>query len=140
MSWFGFAFVLLLLWVWMGFSRRSLSKRPKDHINIRIWHSGSKAQYTYIYRGDTRNHGLWDPYVYVVFWAPLLESTRSIAVVVVVSTRYNTGSGLVKVKAESPYVSSTAFEHYGPNFLIEIHICVYIHVYIHVYLHIYIYM
>ena len=28
---------------------------PKDHINIRISHSGKKAQYG----GDTRNYGLW---------------------------------------------------------------------------------
>ena len=37
----------------------------KDHTNIRILHSGSKAHS----KGDTRNHGLYDPYVYVVFWA-----------------------------------------------------------------------
>ena len=42
------------------------SRGPKDHINIRIRHSGSKAQY----QGDTGNHGLWDPYVYVVFYRP----------------------------------------------------------------------
>ena len=29
-------------------------KGPKDHINIRIWHAGSKAQY----KGDTKNHSL----------------------------------------------------------------------------------
>ena len=42
------------------------TRGPKGRINIRISHSGSKAHY----KGDTRNHGLWDAYVYVVFWAP----------------------------------------------------------------------
>ena len=36
---------------------------PKDHINIRISHFGSKAQYT----GDTRNTVWYDPHVCVVF-------------------------------------------------------------------------
>ena len=39
---------------------------PKDHINIRILHSGSKARP----KGDTKNRGVQDPYVYVVFWGP----------------------------------------------------------------------
>ena len=43
-------------------------KAPKDHIDTRISHSGSKAQY----KGDIRNHGWKDPYVYVVFWGPKL--------------------------------------------------------------------
>ena len=34
---------------------------PTDHINTRISHSGSKAQY----ERDARNHGLQDPYAYV---------------------------------------------------------------------------
>ena len=38
------------------------------HINIRISHSGSKAQYD----EDTRNRVLWDLYVCVVFWGPTL--------------------------------------------------------------------
>ena len=45
---------------------RNDSRGPKDHINIRISPSGSHEQY----KGDTRNHALWDPYVYVVCWAP----------------------------------------------------------------------
>ena len=39
---------------------------PKEHINIRISHSGSAAQK----KGDSRNHGLWNGCVYVVFWGP----------------------------------------------------------------------
>ena len=39
---------------------------PKDHISRRILHSGSKVQY----KRDTRNHGLQDPFVSVVFWGP----------------------------------------------------------------------
>ena len=39
----------------------SLYRGPADHINIRISHSGSKGQH----KGDTRNHGLHDPHVYV---------------------------------------------------------------------------
>ena len=35
-------------------------------------HSGSKAPY----KGDSRNHGLFTPYVYVVFWAPILRVPR----------------------------------------------------------------
>ena len=35
----------------------------KNHINMMISHSGSKAQH----KEDTRNHGLEDPYVHVVF-------------------------------------------------------------------------
>ena len=37
--------------------------RLKDHRNMRILHSGSKAPDKW----DSRNHGLRDPYVYVVF-------------------------------------------------------------------------
>ena len=33
---------------------------------MRISNSGPKVQY----KGDTRNHGVRDPCVYVVFWAP----------------------------------------------------------------------
>ena len=42
-----------------------LTRGPTDHINTRTSHSGSKGQY----EGDTRarNHGMWDPYVNVVF-------------------------------------------------------------------------
>ena len=43
-----------------------LGNRPKDHINIRISHSGSKARN----KGDTRNHRLLDSCVYVVFCGP----------------------------------------------------------------------
>ena len=35
------------------------SRGPKDHINRRISHSGSKDQH----KGETRNHGCWDPHV-----------------------------------------------------------------------------
>ena len=38
---------------------------PKDHISIRILHSGSKAQD----KADSRNRGLSDPHVYVVVGA-----------------------------------------------------------------------
>ena len=38
---------------------------PKDHVNIRILHSGSRAQD----QGDSRNPGLSDADVYVVSWA-----------------------------------------------------------------------
>ena len=48
--------------IWRGFGRG-----PKDHINMRISHSGSKDQY----KGDTRNHDWWDPYVCVDFWGPI---------------------------------------------------------------------
>ena len=37
------------------------------HININILHSGSRLQHV----GDTRNHGLWDPSVYVVSGGPM---------------------------------------------------------------------
>ena len=42
---------------------------PKDHIDTRISHSSSKAQY----KGNTRNHGVKDPYVYVVAWGPNID-------------------------------------------------------------------
>ena len=38
----------------------SIIRGPRDHINIRISHSNSKA----LNKGDTRNHGLEDPYVH----------------------------------------------------------------------------
>ena len=38
---------------------------PEDHINTRILHSGSKA----FDEGYSRDHGLWDPHVYVAVWA-----------------------------------------------------------------------
>ena len=41
-------------------------RAPKDHINTRITNSGSKD----IFLGDTSNHVLSDPHVYVVFWGP----------------------------------------------------------------------
>ena len=49
---------------------------PKVHINTRISHAGSKAQY----KGDTRNTVWWDPYVYVVSLGPNLAPTGLIAV------------------------------------------------------------
>ena len=44
-----------------------LYRGPKDHINIGISHSCSRAQC----KGDTRNHGWYDPSVYVAFWGPV---------------------------------------------------------------------
>ena len=44
---------------------------PKYHINIRISHSGSNGQY----KGDTRNHGCWDPYVYTVLYHTIIYYT-----------------------------------------------------------------
>ena len=41
--------------------------------NIGISDSRSKAQY----KGDTKNHGLWDPYVYVVFCGPILGAPQA---------------------------------------------------------------
>ena len=38
----------------------------KDHINVKILHSGSMARD----EGYSRNHGLQDPDDYVVVWAP----------------------------------------------------------------------
>ena len=46
---------------------------PKDHINIIISHSGSRAQY----EGGIRNHAWQDPYVYVVLWAPRMTVMMS---------------------------------------------------------------
>ena len=37
-------------------------RTPTSHIDIRILHSGSTAQHN----GDSGNHDLWDPNVYVV--------------------------------------------------------------------------
>ena len=48
-------------------------RNPKDHLNIRISHSGSKAQY----KVDTTNKGLWDLCVYVVFLAPTASGRSS---------------------------------------------------------------
>ena len=49
-------------------------RRPKDHRNIRLLHSGSKAENKEDSRNhglvDSRNHGLVDPYVPVVFGSP----------------------------------------------------------------------
>ena len=45
---------------------------PKDHIDIRISHPGSKAQY----KGDTRNHAVQDPSVYVVFGTLMVGAPR----------------------------------------------------------------
>ena len=36
------------------------NRGPKDHMNARILHPGSKAQD----KADCRNHGLWDPSVH----------------------------------------------------------------------------
>ena len=52
--------VLVVPWA-SASGRRPLEHRgPKDHINMRVSRSGSNAQY----KGDNRNHVLWDPYVY----------------------------------------------------------------------------
>ena len=45
---------------------KTLKTGPKDHIDIRISHSGSKA----LISGYTRNTALQDPYVYVVILGP----------------------------------------------------------------------
>ena len=50
----------------------SISMGPKDHINIRILHPGSKAQD----KEDFRSHGLEDPYVYMVSWGPKQHAER----------------------------------------------------------------
>ena len=42
-----------------GSATRASNIIIQDHINIRISHSGSEDQY----KGDTRNHGWWYPYV-----------------------------------------------------------------------------
>ena len=44
---------------------RAPSRRcPKDHMNSRMLRPGGEAQY----KGDSRNHVLWDRYVCVAFW------------------------------------------------------------------------
>ena len=53
----------------MVISRVLEHRGPKDCINIRISNSDSKAQC----KGDTRNHGLQDPCVYVIFGRPKPE-------------------------------------------------------------------
>ena len=47
---------------------------PKDHINIRISHPGSRAQY----RGNTRNHGLYDPFLFMMSFGPLSKDTGEV--------------------------------------------------------------
>ena len=44
---------------------------PRDHINIRILHPGSKAQYE---RGISRNHGSKEPCAYVYVYVVVLGS------------------------------------------------------------------
>ena len=46
---------------------------PKDRIHIRLLHPGSEAQQN----RDSRNLGLKDPLVYVVFWTPRYRNKRS---------------------------------------------------------------
>ena len=46
---------------------------PTDHINMRISHSGSKGQESQE-KGDTRNHVLQDPHVYVAIGGPKATS------------------------------------------------------------------
>ena len=41
-----------------------------DHVNSRSLHSGSKAQEGV----DPGSHGMYDPDVYVLFWAPASKS------------------------------------------------------------------
>ena len=41
-------------------------KRPQKDKDLTFWSKG-----TVQYKGDARNHGLSDPSVYVVFWAPI---------------------------------------------------------------------
>ena len=41
-------------------------RSPKEHMNTRILCSGWKA----VEKGDSRNHGLWDLYVFEVFGVP----------------------------------------------------------------------
>ena len=42
-----------------------MPRGPRDRVNIRILHSGSKAQD----KQDPANHGLEQPYVWAVLWA-----------------------------------------------------------------------
>ena len=58
---------LMASWSYPGSLSPAYNRGPKDHINVRISHSGSKAQN----KGDTRIHGLWDPYVHVVVWSAM---------------------------------------------------------------------
>ena len=48
-----------------------VSRGLKDHTNIRILHSDSKAQDQW----NSSNHGLYDPCVYVGFGAPNFGET-----------------------------------------------------------------
>ena len=56
----------------LRFFQRSYSISSRGAAHIRISHSGSKAQA----KGHTRNHGLGDRYVYVVFQGPIHSSTQ----------------------------------------------------------------
>ena len=49
-----------------GFNRSKDFRGRNGHTNRMILHSGFKAQG----KGDSRHHGLQDPSVYVVCWAP----------------------------------------------------------------------
>ena len=48
---------------------------PKDHIDIRILYPGSKPQDKW----DSRNHALWDLYVYVLSWALMVTSSEVVS-------------------------------------------------------------
>ena len=62
-AYFGYLLLrLYLVLMWDHDPNRIFIRGPKDHINLRMSHSGSKAQY----EGDTRGTVLQDPSVYVV--------------------------------------------------------------------------
>ena len=50
-----------------GLEYTTQKRGSTGHNNMRISHSGSKAHP----KGDTRNHAMKDPYVYVVCWGPI---------------------------------------------------------------------
>ena len=55
---------------------------PEDHINTRILFSAFKSQY----HGDTRNHGLWDPSFYILYYAILYYTIAKIITITIAIT------------------------------------------------------
>ena len=70
-------------------------------MNIRTSDSGSQAQY----KGNTRNHGLQDPNVYVVFWALTALESEARSEVLRGSGSYCTRTG--KLSESSPSYAPT---------------------------------
>ena len=115
---------------------------PKDHISIRIPHSGSKAQN----EGDTRNPCLLDLYVYAAFRA-LMQGLPTSRLTCFREAKEGQQSPSPRARSsrsrnwtalENSLQSLLAVCIEDFKYVCTLYICMYTYIYIYIYIHIYV--